>query len=82
MKSHSSSRKLLSAIGAVVLAVAGTVLMASPASAAALSATTEAELATAITTANADTALDVITLGANITLTADLPAITDRKSVV
>lgn len=65
-----------------MLAVAGTVLMASPASAAALTATTEAQLASAITTANLDTAPDVITLGGNITLTANLPAITENLEIV
>jgi len=56
--------------------------MSGPATAAAFSVTTELELSDAIDAANLTPALDVITLGADIALTAYLPSITEDLEVV
>ncbi|MCU1441192.1 MAG: polymorphic outer membrane protein [Rhodoglobus sp.] len=69
--------RLSAAAAVLLLSALGTITFAAPAAAAALTASTEAELATAINTANGDAAPDTITLtGAGFTLTADLPMIT------
>lgn len=82
MSQQRFARKLLTATSAVALAFAGTVLVSSPAAAAPLAANDEATLVAAINTANVDAALDVITLGADITLTGSLPAITEDLEIV
>jgi hypothetical protein len=82
MPQRNYSRKLLTPTSALALAFAGTILVAGPAVAAPLTATTEAELVTAINTANTDVELDVITLGGSFTLTANLPVITESLQII
>ncbi len=82
MTSRKIFRTILTGTSALALAFAGTILVAGPAAAASLTATTEAELVTAINTANGDTAPDIITLGGSFTLTADLPLITESLTVI
>jgi len=77
-----SSRALLTGTSALALAFAGSVLGAGPAAAAAFVASTELELSDAIADANLTPALDTITLGDNITLTGNLPAITESLIIV
>jgi len=79
MRSHPTIAITL--VGATALAFVG--LAATPAYAATFTASTEAELATAITTANGNGEADTITLtGAGFRLTANLPAITETLSIV
>lgn len=66
---------------AAALGLSGAVLVASPAAAAVFPVTTEAELIIAINGSNALPGADVITIEAGITLTANLPQITDTLTV-
>ena len=68
---------------ATAVAVGGGVLIATPAHAAPFSAANEADLITAINSANGNAEADVITLtGSGFALTADLPLITETLSIV
>jgi len=80
--SRNASRTLVTGACALALAFAGTVLVAGPASAAPLAANDEATLIAAINTANGNGTADVITLGADIALTASLPPITEDLEIV
>ncbi|TXK18839.1 right-handed parallel beta-helix repeat-containing protein [Homoserinibacter sp. GY 40078] len=82
----STPRRLLAASGSIALGLAFVGLTAAPASAAtySVSSPTESALTTAINDANANPGLDTITITATgtVTLTADLPAITDTVQIV
>lgn len=73
---------MVTGISALALAFAGSVVVASPAAAAALTASNEAELISAINTANGNGVPDTITLSAGFNLTAALPDITDDLEII
>lgn len=77
-------RRLTATLGTLALVCGGVALTSTPANAADLgSASTEAQLASLITTANGDAAADIITLtGSGFTLTGDLPAITEPLTIL
>lgn len=75
-------RRALAAAAALGLSTVGVLALAAPASAVDYTATTEAELVTAINAANGSAGVDdTIALTGTIALTADLPVITDNLTL-